>query len=837
MGFFFDDAAPPTIEGIAPARSGPKPRAAKSRTPGGIGCDHCSLKSQWPSMSTPRMPIQGPKDADILVLGGAPTKDGDFKGKPFGGAINQLVLDCIPGHARDRVAFQNVARCLPTGPPSHDDVHACSIYLDEDAASRPFKFVLGVGGVTLARFWEGASVQRVHGVHIPIVLGGKPLWFFPIIDPAFVDEKGGMRTSAGATLRADIMRLFRDGPSWGKPRVETISPRDVIVCKTEAEARKHLAEMGNMLAVDIETSKLKPYMFDARILSAAFSDGARTIAWACNHPETTNLWGQPLLLETIQRRPWIAHNAAFEFVWFAWMLGDEGASIAPFHDSQAQARTFFDRETIAGLDDCTQAVLGVNIKSLTGIKAANILEYPLSEMLPYNGLDAWASARIDDRLWPEMADDPNYQRILDAVRTTARMEMMGLPVDIDMSKALKTEWGDKASGIKAAAAKMYEVRQFELERQTSFNIASTVDVGIALVEYGRLKLPKNARGYTTDDATLTAATKESPNPLADAVLDYREAKKNEATYIDPILAVPTNYIDGLLHPSYTVMLVRTGRLSSTDPNIQNFPKRRHREVRRQLIPPPGHLLVPLDYAQLEARVIAMASKDAKLCSSIISGYDVHSYWRDRILDRYPDYYDRLVTMSNETEKAKVLKSGRNTIKTDFVFASFFGASAASCATRTGIPPTIMEEIQGEFWQDFRGVKQWIKNQRNTYNDTGAVSTLTGRTRRGILWGNEPINTPVQGTAADVVIDAMNELAQLSIDMKEPALMPRINVHDDLTLFLPDGEDTLEYLDVAMQVMTKLRYSWQTVPFVVEASAGTNWADVEEIGIFTGPYRR
>jgi DNA polymerase-1 len=365
-------------------------------------------------------------------------------------------------------------------------------------------------------------------------------------------------------------------------------------------------------------------------------------------------------------------------------------------------------------------------------------------------------------------------------------------------------------------------------------------VGIALTEYGKLHLPKTPAGkqLKTDDEAMKEAAPDG-HPLVDAVLEYRSAAKMISTYIDPVLDCRTRCIDGRMHPTYSTMLVATFRLSSEDPNIQNWPSRNveQKKLRGQVKAPKGHMLVKFDYKALEARVIAMASNDRALCESIIKKIDIHGKWRDKALEIYPDYYYRLEEIAGTTDKKEVLKGGRNIIKTDFVFASFFGSLPDACAKRTGMPLQYMQELSTEFWGEFPGVKAWIKQRRIEYKDTGSSRLLTGAVRHAVMPGNEPINTPIQGSGAIIVVEAMRALGELSRRLKEPYLHPRINIHDDLTFILPDDETMPEYIDVIVAELLKVRFDWQTVPLAVEGAVGLSWESLEEFGDFVGDYIR
>jgi DNA polymerase I-like protein with 3'-5' exonuclease and polymerase domains len=303
---------------------------------------------------------------------------------------------------------------------------------------------------------------------------------------------------------------------------------------------------------------------------------------------------------------------------------------------------------------------------------------------------------------------------------------------------LRQDWTARKQEVAAEAGRIYEVREFERHMQKPFSISNPNDVGQALAVYGRVPLPKTGSGkWSTDDAILEKQCKD--HPLVSCVHRYREAAKIISTYIEPVTKARQDNADGQLHPGYTTMLTATGRLSSHEPNIQNFPRRRHKEVRRQIVAPDRHLMLAFDYGQLEARVIAMASRDQQLCDAIMHGYDVHQHWLDRLLKLYPTYLQTIAERTGKRDPAAVRKAARDAIKTDFVFSSFFGSAPKNCAANIGAPLEIVQQLAEEFWLEFRGVRNWLKARHREYRDTGAIRTLTGRVRRALLWGNEPIN--------------------------------------------------------------------------------------------------
>lgn len=845
MGLFIDTQV--AEQRMAAAARPKRIDVSKIIDPHAIGCDSCTLKQTWGHISTNRMQLSGnTTTAEILVLGDAPGQEDDVIGKPFNGRTGKMLRDSIPRRYLDTIAFQNVVRCRPNGDatPSNKDIHACSVFRNNDIDSLPLKAILGVGATPLHVYFPGAQIMRVRGAKFPIITGRGPIWYYPILHPSFLlkmaDDNGRDDSPAKPVFESDLRRFFSQYDRWEAPYIHSINPANVIIATTPEEVMNLVEQMQEPVGADIETIGLHPYGVDAKIITASVSDGKTTVAWICEHPEAPTNWGLDMLLYVILSKRWISHNAAFELAWFQWYWPDLILDFKSFDDTMALGRLYHEGTGILSLEDMSVVHLGVNTKALTRVDAARIMEYPVEEILPYNGVDALSSALIWQKLHNKVNKD-HYQRLLDSVVVATDMNLEGLPINPNKSRELKKYWVDKHDQVIADSRKLYEVRRFQEERGIEFNLASGDHVGIALTAYAGLPLPRTdstkRTTYKTDEETLMPFMDQ--NPLARAVVEVREATKMSSTYIDPCLEAATKFVDGKIHPTYTVMRTHTFRFSSEDPNAQNWPSRNkeQRELKEQIIPDPGCIFAKFDFGQLQVRIEAMASKDRKLCANLISGYDMHSHWRDHTLKVYPGYWQRLLEVTGETDEEKILKGGRDIMKGDFVFASLFGASPKSCSDRTGIPLDIMTKISGDFWDEFKGVLNWIKARRNEYRDTGTITTLSGHVRRGMAWGNEPINHPIQMIEAYIVKEVLSDLNKLARREKNKHFLPRIEIHDDITLMLPNDSDLPNYIDVIQKIMVKLRYEWQIVPLVVELQLGDNWGSFEKVAEFKGEYQQ
>jgi DNA polymerase-1 len=287
----------------------------------------------------------------------------------------------------------------------------------------------------------------------------------------------------------------------------------------------------------------------------------------------------------------------------------------------------------------------------------------------------------------------------------------------------------------------------------------------------------------------------------------------------------------------------TSRLSAEDPNVTNWPKRKHREVRGMIRAPKGRWLVPVDYGQIQFRIVGMASGDENLVRHCWTGYDVHKHWATRCIKLYPkvqdwivrDFGDTLATIKAKEgreydEDAAILKTLRQEFKNRWVFPQLFGSTTHSCAIALHLPDDIADDLGEEFWDEFRGVKKWQEELVRFYEKHLYVETLGGFRRRGVMSINELINHPIQGTEAEIVQEAHMVLSERADAEGDMELQPRINVHDDLTFEIADANLEKKIPIIATE-MCRPRFDYINVPLIVEVSMGDRWDNTQEIKVF------
>lgn len=806
------------------------------------GCDSCPQKKRWPFLSNPRMPVIPPAipwDFRVLVLGEAPGETEDQQGVPFVGMTGKILRDAMGGWDKN-CFFSNTVRCRPEGnaTPGDLDIACCSTYLEQDLVKIRPHAILGAGNVALSYFWPDISITAVRGIPFPVRLEDRSwIWYYPIFHPSYVN-RGNRKFGENRIMpvfAGDLRKFFaRQEEFLIAPTPPEVFPKDKIKYpKTIEEVKALFAQLKSPYGLDIETWKLKPYMRDARLLTAAFSDGELTFAFPVNWFGSISQWGMEAFIWCLsQDKEWIAHNAGFELAWIWYNVPKVNQK---FRDSAARARVRYQRKTGLSLDDQSKIHLGVQIKSLTNVDARRIRDYSLEQVLEYNAYDSWACYEIEKRIPLTSVEEDNYTSLLRSTRSTVTMELLGIPVNLQESAKLKIELATKKLKAQEEARSTPEVQRFERERGKEFSLSAPADVGAIAASYYGIQLPKTDKGNFSTNADFLAEWEDKGFKIVDLALDFREVTKLLSTYVDPIISGEIVGVDGLIHPSYTTIWTATLRLSSENPNIQNYPKRKHREVRRQIEVPPGFWLVSCDYGQLEARTLVMASKDEQLRKDFINEVDIHSMWLNRSLELYPKYLDVLAKETGEKEEKKIRKAGRDIIKTSFVFASFYGSDARAMAERTWIPLSLCEQMLGEFWGRYPGVKKWIDGMKAFYLANGWVETLQNFVRNEILPGNEYNNNIIQGTGARIVLEAQNAIWDIAVQADDPYLFPRINIHDDLTWILPDDSDFDRRIELITSEIVKPRFPFINLPLLTEAKIGRNWADLVTLGKWSGQW--
>jgi uracil-DNA glycosylase len=276
------------------------------------------------------------------------------------------------------------------------------------------------------------------------------------------------------------------------------------------------------------------------------------------------------------------------------------------------------------------------------------------------------------------------------------------------------------------------------------------------------------------------------------------------------------------------LIVRYNGLVSITGNSQNYPKRSSegegKEVRAQIEPEEYEVMVSFDYGQIQARNVAMESRDPKLVQYFWDRHDIHTDWCNNIAEEWPKWVPGGPKKFQEGEAGKKLfKLYRDYAKNQFVFPSFFGAQPKSIGEGLGIPNEAAQNLHKHFWDEFPDIKDWHIRLKEEYYRTGYVTGCSGFRRRAPIEVNKIINAPIQADEAIIVCDAMARLSEIDVQAS-------MEIHDDLT-FIWRKDDVDYYAEIVIREMLASPFKWINVPIAVEMSIGPNWASLEEVGKF------
>ena len=399
---------------------------------------------------------------------------------------------------------------------------------------------------------------------------------------------------------------------------------------------------------------------------------------------------------------------------------------------------------------------------------------------------------------------------LPLVPVLARMEHAGVKIDraalAEMSSRLERE-------IDAKAKEIYQ------RSGSEFNISSPKQLGDVL--FNKLNLPKPVKygkGKTISTAVDVLEGLAEEHDVPRLVLEYRQLTKLKSTYVDALPAL-LNPASGRLHTTFGQTGTATGRLSSANPNLQNIPIRTElgREIRAAFTAEPGHVLLAADYSQIELRLLAHFSKDPLLVEAYRRGDDIHTLTASQVFGVPP-----LMVTPDHRRQAKVVN-----------FGIVYGLSAFGLSQNLGIEPAEAKQFINAYFERYSGVRAFIDRTLEEARREGKVRTLFGRVRpipdinsknanlRGFA-ERTAVNTPLQGTAADLI-----KIAMIRIDaaLRERGMKSRmtLQVHDELVFEVPDAETDV-MRKIVREQMEKVHPL--TVPLLVEIGVGANWRDLE-----------
>ncbi|MFA7280254.1 MAG: DNA polymerase I [Sterolibacterium sp.] len=580
-------------------------------------------------------------------------------------------------------------------------------------------------------------------------------------------------------------------------------------------------EAAPLVSLDTETTDLDPLA--ARLVGMSFAveqDGKIDAAYL---PLAHNYAGAPAqlpLMEVLDKlRPWLesAQHAKLgqHLKYDRHIFANHGIELRGIHDDTLLESYVLESDKSHDLGALATRHLGfktIAYDEITGKGASRIsfAQVALEQAAEYAAEDADVTLRVHQVLQPRLTEERKLDNLyrdieLPVAEVLFRMERNGVMIDANVLSQQSEELGRRLMELEAQAHQA---------AGQPFNLSSPKQLAEILFDKQGLPVVKKtpSGGPSTDEEVLTQLALDYPLPKL--LLEHRSLAKLKGTYTDKLPRM-VNAGTGRVHTSFSQATAVTGRLASSDPNLQNIPVRtgEGRRIRTAFIAPPGHVIVSADYSQIELRIMAHLSDDARLLDAFAQGEDVHRATAAEIFGITP-----LEVGPDQRRAAKVIN-----------FGLIYGMSAFGLARELGLERSAAAAYMERYFARYPGVARYMEETRQAARDKGYVETVLGRrlwlpeiksSNAGRRQGAEraAINAPMQGTAADLIKLAMLAV-QRWLDEERMGTKLILQVHDELVLEVPDAElvNLRAQLPRLMCDVAKLK-----VPLLVEVGVGMNW---------------
>ncbi|MBI5433668.1 MAG: DNA polymerase I [Planctomycetes bacterium] len=613
------------------------------------------------------------------------------------------------------------------------------------------------------------------------------------------------------------------------PKAKDTETRDYRVVRTDAELEALLDALrgARRFAVDTETTSLFPLQATLVGVSFAWRPGE---AWyvpfnleppLCGSREALLERLRPVLEDPALAR--VGQNTKYDWLVF---IGAGVRPPPPEFDTMVASYCVAGASRRHNLDDLALHYFGlakIPTSELIGrgAKQITMADVPIEKVGEYACEDADVTWRLREVLEKELIDTASQKLFreleMPLVPVLTAMEERGIRVDVELLGRLGLELQTEMA---AQEKRVHELAGGAVNLNSPKALGELFFEKLKIHEAAGVKRPKRTQtGYSTDYETLS--THYADVPIVEALLEHREVSKLFGTYVE---ALP-RFVDpktGRIHCSFSQVTAATGRLASSDPNLQNIPIRseRGRKLRGAFVArEPDELgkwcLLTADYSQVELRIMAHLAGDAFMCAAFERGEDIHASTAAVIFDVMPGMVTREMR-----SRAKAVN-----------FGLLYGMGPARLARETGLTLIEARQFIERYFKKFPKVREWRERLLETARKTGYVETLFGR-RRGtpdlnaedartrVFAENAAVNTPVQGTAADIIKRAMIDLERALVEARSSALL-LLQVHDELVLEVPERE-----LDEAGRIVTRTMEGAATldVPLKVDLGHGRSWLE-------------
>ncbi len=839
-----------------------------------LTCASCGL---YQNIRSPRMEPYGNFNKGIMVIGEAPNELEDTRGKPWQGPAGRalqaackrlgisLFEDCINVNA---VACCPMDKKGANRSPTASEITNCRVKVVQAVMKYRPKVILLLGGGAvqslLSTRWTNnlGGVSKWRGWTIPDHEYGA--WICPTYHPSYFLHQREVTQEVERIWLQDLRQAFA---KVEEPLPPAVSVEDsVTIAETEEDGAfilsALLAKAPPLLAIDIETTGLKPYDRDVhRIVTISF---AHTPDHAFAIPMPTQPHGLQLLKQVLEHPAIgkIAANMKFEDAWLSVL---HGIQVRPWQFDTMQAAHILDnrpginglkfqsfvRFGVAGYDDDIASYLkspGANQPNALAKEARN--PALLHKLMQYNGMDALLTYQLAEAQIADLNEKQRqskhiwnaYHLVHDGILALSRAEQQGMRVDVTYCDKMNRQLTKRIERLEKQFQASRLWRRWRRVYGEKTKLSSNHQLAQLLYKVMKLAPPKTTatgQGATDEEALLALGISE-----LQLLVQARKLSKVRDTYLE---AFVREQHGGWIHPFFNLHTVRTYRSSSDSPNLQNVPKRDAEAMnicRRALLPRPGHQFVEIDFASLEVHIAALYCQDATLIA----------YLKDSSSDMHADMAKQLFLLDDLDRKLPAHAVLRQAAKNGFVFPQFYGDyyknNAVTLADWVKLPQDSwapgtglelpdgsylsdhmrargihsftafvdhVQCVEDDFWNNrFKQYRDWRMQQVARYRAKGFLTMLTGFVCSGELAKNEILNYPIQGTAFHCLLQTFINMDRY---IQQERMQSRLvgQIHDSILIDAHPQEVDLLVKEARRIVKVDLptQWKWITVPLEVD----------------------
>ncbi len=802
-------------------------------------CERCGLYKQ---AHTPKMKPFGGGRLKIALVGESPGVNEDLKGRPFIGRSGDILQDVFNHYLvnMDNDCFiTNSFQCIPPKlqkTKTRTDIwtKCCQSRLEKQLLEFQPRIIITFGMISaravLEMYDSEISMASLRGTAFPSHKYG--CWVGCAYHPAFLMRKrfGFEEEYEHPDLKQvfydDIGTFLADYMEQSLPKME--SRNNYKFLSNVRDVEKLFFDITNKdypVAFDYETTCLFPKDKGAKILSVAFTYNKGTYFL----PLSAWNWGQnytniKLMMKKFlsSNTPKIVQSFAFEDFWSKEFFGCQVSNLV--NDTQITSHLLDERSKTTSLG--YQVFRRYGDKYKDNIDRSNLESIDIDSLAQYNCLDSQYTYRIHNDQDSECLARPTIKEIrdlfMDASPVLSIAKQRGIKVDEKELELQKKKCKNIIDSCNEKLKKYEDVvdkyKKKKGIKTIGFKPTSHHDLRYLL--YDILKAPAsphktNGGSLSTDAKSIDWIIKNTNDKNVLDVCGILQSHNSQKTMMSTFLTGFQKAIqaDGLMHPSFLLDGVETGRSSSEKPNFQNLPKRKETQADfRKVIVPKYDYLIEVDASGSEIATLAMIAQDEYLTDQLNNGKDLHRFWAS-VLYKVPE--------------DKVTKEQRYKTKNQFVFPEFYGSFYTPIAESLKMAESHVKKVEEKFWKEYASVREWQNTLIKTYTKKRYVEFPLGFRRYAPLTRNQIINSPVQGSSFFMLLKSMVDAER---DMRELGLKSEIiaEVHDSIIVDTVDSE-----LEIVVEIldkrMSEKQWDWQgDVLRRCEISVGYNWKELQEI---------